>query len=841
MDIRLSAVRLFAIFGVILMLAVSCSVLFESMISESSAEDQDVIYVYADLSCANLEISGNTYSLAYYEKTTADDGSVSYPKIEVSNHSFSSKTSFYVYQSKMENDVPNGYRDANSKEYVIPEYLRVIQSDGKIRYSDVSIIGSSGTDHHSKVDVAWAAAAAAAEVGRTSTVNCISISGAGQPIDVVVDSIWSTHHTPSSSRRDGGITVDTSGTNRSVDIILKGDSRIGNLYYSSQGDGNGKIPRNTDKSINSTNYNSLTIRAFNNNDDSGSITVGSFGETICNKFNSVIGSSDERSDIENVMNMKIESGMIYAGNNEKEPCTGIGAGGNGFAVIEIKGGIITAMAHTSGTAIGGGGGISSYSGQADISITGGTIYAYNYGSFDGTTFRVGTSIGSGSSVQEKGADATISIKGGSITAVSYGSTAIGAGGTATADKSSGSADITISGGTVVANAEKDLYNKGSVGVAIGTTPTTGSFGEAIINISGGSVTAKADGKSGIGGSSNQSGEARATITITGGNVDATTTVAPTGAGGVSIEKRVLHLGQGSGQVDVSYVYNEKPETLKVSYSNGYAYVWIPVGSTNLMVDGKGTSGVKFYLGDYDGVAHDAVTITGYGECTIVVSKKDGDTYNILESIPKITDPGSMILKVEITESGTKYVFEDTAQVNKRRVTVEFTRVITDSSIESYVLGPSDLKNLPSGFSVNGSYKIEDGNLSTKINNSKPTIKLGESNVSDYFFIDVGTCIINKKSSVTITFEYDGCSVIHGDASEKTWNNGDSLLIDVVLSKDSFEFAGWNVQSGNVTIRMPSGFYIDVKTIVMESGQTTITLNPVWITPDYTSTLVIGGS
>ena len=147
--------------------------------------------------------------------------------------------------------------------------------------------------------------------------------------------------------------------------------------------------------------------------------------------------------------------------------------------------LIEAASHIAGTAIGGASSILNTGNQttAKIKITGGEVYAESLG---------GCGIGAGNSVNTTAGSANVIISGGKVTANSKGyenytfedgkqinikpGVAIG-GGTGGIQGNGGSAEITISGGTI---------KTGSIGGG-STTNKNGKIGYANINISGGDI------------------------------------------------------------------------------------------------------------------------------------------------------------------------------------------------------------------------------------------------------------------------------------------------------------------------------------------------------------------
>lgn len=238
--------------------------------------------------------------------------------------------------------------------------------------------------------------------------------------------------------------------------------------------------------------------------------------------------------------LTLAGGTIRVITQRKNGGTAIGGGGNSDAQISITGGDITAICSGTGTAIGGGIGWLYRGGKADVSITGGTVYAENVSFRTGGTTKVendvstdyygtieygGVAIGSGSSVLQEGEKATIHIGNNSkVTAYARYGNAIGSGnsygGTAAL------ADITIDGNSEVTT---NALGGGSCKV--------GQGGEAQITIKDNAVVdcvkySEVEGKwdtetenvldaFGIGGG-NSGGDTKggsATVTVTGGKLN----------------------------------------------------------------------------------------------------------------------------------------------------------------------------------------------------------------------------------------------------------------------------------------------------------------------------------
>ncbi len=424
-------------------------------------------YIYFDLAAGNINIGKNTYSGYVFVKGDPT------PR-EISSSTRTGDEKFYIYQSTAENQSSTGYvtdADWESKKCTVPNYPRV--KNGTQPWTDYI---NNNIDVY-EVSDAWAGAAKNSD--RTPTDYYINFAQeAGYTADVTIDNIWSLYHHASTSRSSGGIGAhldNVKGT--TINLHLKGDNRVGCVHYSSdRGSGNKLI--------------------FSNGDDAsnpGSITVADFpGRFAANHWNAVIGAADNPGDSADMSEgIVIDSGVIYAGATREDNCTAIGGGGNQYGSVTIKGGTVTAVTAGTGTAIGGGIGYSDQGGDADVTIEGGTIYAYNLGITPETdkshggfaTFVPAAAIGGGGSRRAAGGlKVNITIKGGTIYAQSMGGPGIGGGGSALA--AGGPANITITGGTIIAKSTGGTYGTDTIdpGVSIGGGTGLTAGGSVTLNI-----------------------------------------------------------------------------------------------------------------------------------------------------------------------------------------------------------------------------------------------------------------------------------------------------------------------------------------------------------------------
>ncbi len=598
-----------------LLLALALCLLLLPVIAQAVAERAEPApkeYIYFDLAAGNVEIGGTTYSGSIFVNGEAKPVSGTHE----------AKNEYYIYQSTATNKSETGYKDTtdytNRTNCRVPTYNRVqYNSQPWTEYI---------TNNTKVVEVStnWEKAAAQ----RTATPNYIILKQeSGYTANVTIDNIWSNHHEASTSRTTGGIGAhldNMEGT--TINLILKGDNRVGCVHYSSdRGSGNQLI--------------------FSNGDDAskpGSITVADFpGRWGANHWNAVIGAADNPGFVSDMSEgIVIKGGVIYAGATPNDNCTAIGGGGNNYGSVTIDGGTVTAVTAGTGTAIGGGIGYSDPGGDTDVTINGGTIYAYNLGLQDGATdkfsdFVPAAAIGGGGSRRSAGGlEANITITGGTIYAQSMGGPGIGGGGSA--ESSGGSANITITGGTIIAKSTGGSYNgvKISAGASIG-----GGTGKT----AGGSVTLTIQetnpekaktilrtGSIGGGKATGASTIGSATVLIEGGDITGQVIMAGTGDPNkkcsFTMTDGKLHstnLIDGNKVTDIADPQADVP--IQYLEKNGGA-VWMadPIGVTN--ISGGTIEGCTAYLGGAVYMEGGTFTLSGDGTIQNNTARRgDGST------------------------------------------------------------------------------------------------------------------------------------------------------------------------------------------------------------------------
>ena len=404
---------------------------------------------------------------------------------------------YYVYQSTgdisgVNDKTKTGWSEEIGKgECTLPNYSPVTYNDkpwADFIKNNTSVAG---------VIQAWNEAANT--VARKSTSNRIRVYGSNKVVNLTIDNIYTKYAQRSVSRTLAGIGFNA-GSNSKLTITTIGDNRVSAIHYHGGNDKKNQLIFEGTGSLtvcaasgNTQFYNDQYVGETTKNDTT----------FIDNHWCSAIGGNDGGEG--NSCGIVINSGNIFAGTTKAENCTAIGAGGNDMGVITINGGNVTAVATTTGTAIGGGIGFNSAGGKGNVTINGGNVYAYNHqnrwsipssaiggagssaaagtqgdvyinGGYMYAYSALGTAIGGGSSKTNKGGDANVTITGGQIIAKSASGTGIG-GGTGSAfnnNYNGGNAKVTISGNPII--------RTGSIGGGGKGPQSTGTIGAASIMI-----------------------------------------------------------------------------------------------------------------------------------------------------------------------------------------------------------------------------------------------------------------------------------------------------------------------------------------------------------------------
>lgn len=480
-------------------------------------------YVYFDLHAGNVTITPTSYEGYVYVNGVATRVYKEFPVGDQENYHY------YVYQSTAANKNETGYAATLGVGAITRPVYSPVMVDDRF-WSDYitnntvveDVIEMWDSKEGLTVDATPGAdptglTGAVRKVGRSSTKNRIDVKGdAANPIicNMVIDNLYSSYQHASESRKTGGITFLPAMAGSSLNITMIGDSRFGAIHYFNN-------TSNTQLIIGGTGSITVADADFDKSrspfNESKSIGVNTVGYSS-NHWCAAIGADDSS---QSALGIVINSGVVYAGTTAAENCTAIGGGGNGKASIIINGGSVTAVATTTGTAIGGGIGFHSAGGEGYVEVNGGNVYAYNFanewnipsaaigggGSSSSTgtlgTIKIsggyvyaqaamGTAIGGGSSKTKDGGMAVVDISGGYIRAKSVSTSAFPAGcgiggGTGGSDggKIGGNAEVTISS----LSGNKPIIRTGSIGGGK-TNSATGHIGRAVIKVYDGDISAQ---------------------------------------------------------------------------------------------------------------------------------------------------------------------------------------------------------------------------------------------------------------------------------------------------------------------------------------------------------------
>lgn len=484
--------------------------------------------IYFDLAAGDITLNKTTYTGARY----ISDGNGGYKADPVTgNHN--DNNIYYVYQSTAAFN-KDGYSIVDNRgtvgyisgTFIRPPYSGVKGPNGEPwadyitnnksvkdvieMWDDGVYIKGSAASNEGSTGIAKVR-----DAGRTHTKNKISVLGAGK-YKLTIDNIYSAFQEASTGRKTGGIAY-TEGGAGSLTINSIGDNRVGCVHKDNAASSKLIFEGTGTLTVADTDF--KTNVSTSANDVIGDMNHGYYS----NHWNAAIGNNDSQNDCYGIV---INSGVIFAGTTKAENCTAIGGGGNGVGNVTINGGIVTAVATTTGSAIGGGIGFTSYGGVGQVTITGGNVYAYNLAN----RWNIPSSAIGGGGTKESTVNkgTTINISGGNIYAESDLGTAIGGG--SSYEQSGGEATINISGGKVVAKS-----NTNSAGIGGGCSITKGSSssklngGDAIVNISGNPIIRTGS----IGGGTTGAGQGKigsAQITVSGGDIQAQFVMMNTGTG-----------------------------------------------------------------------------------------------------------------------------------------------------------------------------------------------------------------------------------------------------------------------------------------------------------------------
>ena len=460
--------------------------------------------IYFDLAAGNVTINGASYTgYIYVQKGT---------QIHTVTGTHSNSNKYYVYQSSSSNRAATGWKSGyGNSEFNLPQYEPVMY--GSTLWSDWI---TNRTDVEEVID-GWVEATSGSGVAATrkreGTPNIISVTSTSTTdyeYNLTLDNIYSTNQGTGNTSTNAGIVFtppQTKTASTTLSLFLYGDNRVGNIYYMNQFDNGNRLNFDGKGSLTVANVLRTTGHSGNKNKVTG---------YDANWWRSAIGSNDSDNGMDNSYGIVFNGGVIFAGTTKADCCSAIGGGGNGESTIEINGGIITAVASTTGATIGGGMAINAEGGGGDITIRGGNVYAYN---FENAHKIPSSAIGGGGSIKKIGNYGNVTIEGGNIYAYSVGGTAIGGGSSQTTD--GGTANVRITGGNIVAisAAGADMPAGAGIGGGTGGSNSDANGGSATVTITGNPIIRT--GSIGGGKTNNDTGHiGSANINISGGDIQA---------------------------------------------------------------------------------------------------------------------------------------------------------------------------------------------------------------------------------------------------------------------------------------------------------------------------------
>ena len=480
-------------------------------------EEEKPEYIYFDLNAGNVNITPTSYSGKVFVNGVATDVTSGEEPVNISS------LKFYVYQSTEANKATTGWESAIGTGICrVPQYAPV--KVGNKFWSEFITNNQSVEKVIETWDNADGTAGAVIDAKRTYTLNKISVTcpeGTSITCDLTIDNLYSRYQEASVSRTSGGITFYPLEDKSTLTVNLVGDNRFGAVHYCSKLPNNQLIFQGTGSlTVADVDFN---VNSSSQSKENGEGVKGYFSNYWC----SAIGGNDGAQG--NAIGIVIKGGTIFAGTTLAENCTAIGGGGNDKGVVTIEGGTVTAVAATTGVAIGGGIGFNSQGGIGVVNISGGNVYAYNLGN----EWEIpSAAIGSAGSSAKYGGEGTVNISG---NAYVYAQTALGTaiGGGSSKTQHGGNAKVNISGNCYViaksiAAIDKKTGNEypagngigggtGGTGKASDSDDTPAYGGSATVTISG-SPTIRT-GSIGGGKTNNPNGKiGSATIDVSGGDI-----------------------------------------------------------------------------------------------------------------------------------------------------------------------------------------------------------------------------------------------------------------------------------------------------------------------------------
>ena len=803
------------------------------MVTYTLYDEEQNAPIYFDLAAGNVRIGADTYSGKIYVGGEIKDVSGDHENANV----------YYVYQSTGTADGYSSgsgqwkYRgavtgwNAERSLMTIPDYPRVESPDKSCgdywtdfitdNTSVESVIEAWDdgknvrTDGTSAPDEGNIGTAVVRDAGRTHTSNYILVEGSGTAGNVVkynltIDDIYSVIQVPVNSgqsfrnRNKGGIAYIPSGYTE-LNVSLVGDNRMGCMHiHDTPTD---KITIGGTGSLTAADADFMTVKEV------GGYT-SDFGDTkgyISNFWNSAIGNNTaDKSETypynENLYNLYIDSGVIFAGTTKTEDATAIGGGGNGYGQIYITGGSVTAVATTAGTAIGGGMGHTAKGGPGEVHVTGGNVYAYNLENMWGIP---SSAIGGGGSMKNIGSDGVVNISGGNIYAYSALGTAIGGGSSSTLR--GGNATIDISGGHIIA---KSGIGSG-IGGGSGGTVSGSNGGSATVRIYGNPVIRT--GSVGGGKTENEVGTiGSADIEISGGDISAQFVM----AAGASVAPEFIMSGGVVRNSNTAYGADDYYNVVK---NGGAVYMedgsFIMSGGT--IMDCSAEKGGAVYISKGANANEDPKFVMSGGtikDC-VATGGKDVDG-----------DGGAVYLEngsVEI--DGTAAILHNRSEAYGGAVCVRKTA----TSVPYFTMSGGQLGRNTS-FSGGGAVYIDGGNVT--VSGGEISGNIVEEGNGGAICINSGSFIMSEGGDAVINGNVAQMSVDQMSAAEVGGYGGGvyvtstSETVEVDIFSGRIEGNSSAKRGGGIAVDMPED--VETKVIVGKDGSTGVDV------PDITGNITL---
>ena len=778
---------------------------------------------YFDLAAGDVEIGPNYISGTYYYNNNNGTTTARSIRYDAPTNYNPENIHVYICQSTKANYSQTGYEGIDdwkdeTKIYKIPVYEDVkvgnkSWSDFITNNSNVeSVIEAWDTKRNIDADASNGAApdtnAAVRQAERTSTPYSITVTGINQDkktkskvnIEITLDNIYSRYQEQSATRTTGGLVFTPEVDYSTLTVNLVGDNRVGCVHYFSGHVENGVQYQNNELIFQGSGSLTAASVDFKKATSAESSGASYYGDNISgyysNHFCSAIGGSDTFN-AGHAIGIRIKSGTIFAGTTQAENCTAIGGGGNDKGVITIEGGLVTAVATTTGTAIGGGLGFSSAGGTGNVTITGGTVYAYNHAN----EWEIpSAAIGSAGSWHNPGGSGTITISGGYVYAQTALGTAIGGGSSKT--KQGGSATINISGNSYVIAKSISAFDKhesrtypagngigggtGGTDKSTDTTPVPSYGGSATIKISGNPTIRT--GSMGGGKTNNPAGDIGfANIAVSGGDISAQF-IMKEKKNATSSERTIFNMSGGTirnSNVFSNEYYHVQPYGGAV-YMEGGEFKMSNGTIRNCSADAGGA----VYIKNVDTVSNPKFEMTG-GTITNCQSEGNGGAVyleggevtmsggEITQCLAKNGNGGGLyIAKGNLTMSGDAEVLQNSAQNRAAADTSNNGTTTNGNGGGIYVTSPSGsvLVNVEAGEIENNSCDQNGGGVCVDMSTGTgaANIQIGKADTSSGPKINSNKAVlyggglyaIGSNAKITI----NGGSIVNNDVTNYVPNS-----------------------------------------------------------------------